>query len=98
MTVDRLRSIPAEQRPVTTLRCAAIGREQLPSLSPDPPAADLIAPLVQGPATMVLVFDGDELVGIVSAADMARVLHQRASRASFLNTSARSTPSHPVAQ
>jgi Zn-dependent protease/predicted transcriptional regulator len=54
--------------------------DQVPIARPDEPLVDLLERMNRSAATRALVFDGDRLVGIISPADVARILQIAALR------------------
>jgi CBS domain-containing protein len=73
-TLRRLRDVPPERRATTRVGEVACPREELVTVSPDAPLADLLGRLTGGEDRRALVLDGERLVGIVSPADIMRAL------------------------
>jgi Zn-dependent protease/CBS domain-containing protein len=74
VTLRRLREVPPEQRATTRVGDVACPREDLITVSPDGPLADLLGRLSAGEDRRALVLDGEHLVGIVSPADIMQAL------------------------
>jgi Zn-dependent protease/CBS domain-containing protein len=77
ITLNRLRSVPAERRHTTTLRDVACPPEQIPTAEPDEPLSALL-PRMSGCADgRALIFDRGMLVGIVTPSDISRTVMLR---------------------
>lgn len=72
VTLNRIRSIPLERRPSTSLREAACPPGEIPLAEPDDPLPALLARLNGCSDGRALVFTHGKLVGIVSPSDVAR--------------------------
>jgi Zn-dependent protease/CBS domain-containing protein len=77
ITLNRLKSVPPEQREHTPLRDAACSASDVPKVEPDEPLTDLLSTMGDSADGRALVFDQGHLVGIVSPTDINRamVLH-----------------------
>jgi Zn-dependent protease/CBS domain-containing protein len=74
VTLRRLREAPPERRAATRVGEVACPREDLVTVSPDEPLADLLGRVSAGEDRRALVLEGGQLVGIVSPADITRAL------------------------
>lgn len=74
VTLRRLRQVPPERRATTRVGDVACPREDLVTVSPDEPLADLLGRLSADEDRRALVLAGERLVGIVSPADIMRAL------------------------
>jgi Zn-dependent protease/CBS domain-containing protein len=74
VTLRRLREAPPERRAATRVGEVACPREDLVTVSPDEPLADLLGRVSAGEDRRALVLEGGQLVGIVSPADIMRAL------------------------
>ena len=77
ITLNQLRAVPPDQRTTTLIRDVAIPRDQVPTAEPHEPLTALLerlAPLAGGRA---LVVEGGQVIGIVTASDIARVIDVR---------------------
>jgi Zn-dependent protease/CBS domain-containing protein len=74
VTLRRLRGAPPERRAATRVGEVACPREDLVTVSPDEPLADLLGRVSAGEDRRALVLEGGQLVGIVSPADITRAL------------------------
>lgn len=72
VTLNRLRSVPAERRELSTLREAACPKAEIPTARPDEALSALLPRLNDRADGRALVYDGDDLVGIVSPSDISR--------------------------
>lgn len=74
VTLRRLREVPPERRATTRVGDVACPREDVVTVSPDEPLADLLGRVSAGEDRRALVLDGEHRVGIVSPADVMRAL------------------------
>lgn len=74
MTLDRVRGIPADRRPATTLAEVACREEQLVLATPDEPLNELLPRLSECADGRALVVTEGRLVGIVSPSDISRAV------------------------
>lgn len=74
VTLRRLREVPPERRAATRLTEVACPRQELVTVAPDEPLADLLGRVSAGEDGRALVLDNERLVGIVSPADIMRAL------------------------
>ena len=74
VSLRRLREVPPVRRACSGVGDVACPREDLVTVSPDEPLADLLGRLSAGEDRRALVLDGERLVGIVSPADIMRAL------------------------
>lgn len=80
ITVNRIREIPADRRPVTRLADVACRPDELTLASPHEPVTELLPRLHKCGDGRALVTEDGHLVGIVSPSDISRAI-QRASLA-----------------
>lgn len=73
-TLARLKQVPAERRASTRVADVAYPLSDVAQAAPSDPLADLAARLSQGAGARALVFDGGQLVGIVSPVDISRAM------------------------
>jgi Zn-dependent protease/CBS domain-containing protein len=74
VTLERLRRVPASARDDVRLRDLMFPLDQVVLAGPDDPAAELIPRLGAAPAHHALILEDGRLVGLVSPADVTRVL------------------------
>lgn len=74
VTLNRLRRVPPPLRPTTTLRDIACPRSEVPTARPDEALRDLLPRMRGNSDGRALVFEGDDLVGIVSPSDISRAV------------------------
>jgi len=74
ITVHRASQVPPEARSRTLVRDVACPLAEVAQATPDEPVADVLPRLTACSEGRVLVFDGGELAGIVSSADLSRAL------------------------
>jgi Zn-dependent protease/CBS domain-containing protein len=74
VTLRRLREVPPERRATTRVATVACPRQDLVTVAPDEPLAELLGRVSAGEDRRALVLDGGRLVGIVSPADIMRAL------------------------
>lgn len=77
ITLTQLRAVPPAQRATTRVSDVAIPLDRVPKATPSELLMDVFARLTPDTGGRVLVFDGDQLVGIVTRADLSRVLEVR---------------------
>jgi Zn-dependent protease len=77
VTLNRLRRVPVQLRSTTTLREIACPRSEVPTARPDEALSELLPRMRGSSDGRALVFDGGELVGIVSPSDISRVVMWR---------------------
>jgi Zn-dependent protease len=81
VTLQAIRRVAPNRRSKTRARDIALPLNQVPRAEPDELVTDLLKRLGPGSNGRALVFDGDQLVGIVSPSDLARLLHAGGDRA-----------------
>ncbi|MGZ4615954.1 MAG: site-2 protease family protein [Actinomycetes bacterium] len=74
VTLRRVKRVPPSHRSTTTLRQIACPADEVPIAGPDQPLVDLIARVNATADGRALVFDGNELVGVVSPTDISRAV------------------------
>lgn len=74
VTLNRIRTVPAERRSDTVLREIACRPERIPLAQPDEPLSALLFRLTGCTDGRALVFRDDQLVGIVSPSDISRAV------------------------
>src|SRR5690349_4828626 len=74
ITVHRASQVPPEARSRTLVRDIACPLAEVAQATPDEPVADVLPRLTACSEGRVLLFDGGQLVGIVSSADLSRAL------------------------
>lgn len=76
VTLRAVKRVPAAQRPEVRVRDIACPMEEVPTVAADTEVAELLTLLGGGGCTdgRCLVMDGDQLLGIVSPADLTRVM------------------------
>jgi Zn-dependent protease/CBS domain-containing protein len=77
VTLRQLRDVSPPLRSTTLVRDVALPRADFATCGPDEPVEDLLARLTRDSGGRALVFDRGRLVGIVTPADVARVLDAR---------------------
>lgn len=77
ITLNRMKTVPPEERASTSLRRAACPPEEIPLAAPDEPLDELLPRLSGCTDGRALVFDGDRLAGIVSPSDISRAVALR---------------------
>jgi Zn-dependent protease/CBS domain-containing protein len=77
ITLDQLRRVPPTDRTTTLVADAAIPLEQVPLARPTEPVTKVIERLEPAAGHRVLVMDDDDVVGIVTARDIARLVDVR---------------------
>jgi Zn-dependent protease/CBS domain-containing protein len=73
VTLSRVRAVPRDRWPDTTVREIATPRDQLVCVGPDDPTPQLLTRLAAAPDGRALVFDGSDLVGVISPTDIVRM-------------------------
>jgi Zn-dependent protease/predicted transcriptional regulator len=77
VTLAGLRTVPAARRLTTSVREVALPLAEVPTGAPEEPLGTFVARLTPASGGRGLVLDGGRLVGIVTAADVSRVLAAR---------------------
>lgn len=77
VTLNRLRSVPLDERGTTRVHDIACPASDVPTATPDTPLTDLLPDLRDAPDGRALVFDGDRLAGIVTPTDVSRAVTLR---------------------
>jgi Zn-dependent protease/CBS domain-containing protein len=77
ITLNQLRSVPPADRGTTRVSDVAIPLERVPKATPGELLVEVFGRLTKDTGGRVLVFDGDHLVGIVTRADLSRILELR---------------------
>jgi Zn-dependent protease/CBS domain-containing protein len=75
VTLDRVKQVPTEKRPSTTLADVMVPMSQVTTADPADPLAQIASRLDAAPEHRVLVLESDALVGIVSPSDVDRTLN-----------------------
>lgn len=70
-TMSAIKRVSAGEQDETRARDVAVPIDKVPTARPDEPVSDLMSRLAGATGGRGLVFDGDELVGIVAPADLA---------------------------
>jgi Zn-dependent protease/predicted transcriptional regulator len=74
VTLQRIKQVPREQWPVTSIQRVATPLEQLPIATPFEPLLEVLRRVQRSDESRVLVVHDGQVVGIVSPTDIARVL------------------------
>lgn len=74
VTLQRIKQVPREQWPVTSIQRVATPLEEVPIATPFEPLLEVLRRVRQGGESRVLVVHDGQVVGIVSPTDIARVL------------------------
>lgn len=74
VTLDRLRRVPKDRRDHTLVRGVACRLDEMTTATPEEPLLDVLNRVHECGQGRVLVLHGDRLVGIVTPADVARIL------------------------
>jgi Zn-dependent protease/CBS domain-containing protein len=74
VTLQRIKQVPREQWPVTSIQRVATPLHEVPVASPFEPLLEVLRRVQQGGERRILVVHDGQLVGIVSPTDIARVL------------------------
>lgn len=77
VTLNRLRSVPVDERDTTSVRAIACPMEDVPKATPDEPLSRLLPELRDAPDGRALVFEAERLVGIVTPTDVSRAVTVR---------------------
>ena len=77
ITLTQLRDVAPDRRAVTLVRDVAIPREQVPTAQPHEPLTALLERLAPVSGGRALVVDGGQVVGIVTASDISRIIDVR---------------------
>jgi CBS domain-containing protein len=77
ITLHQLRRVPPADRATTLVGDAAIPLEQVPTARPTEPVTTLIERLEPTAGHRVLVMDAGQVVGVVTASDIARLVDVR---------------------
>ena len=77
ITLDRLRQVPAADRATTLVADAVIPLERVPTAHPKEPLTTLIERLEPTAGHRLLVMDDNQVVGMVTANDIARLVDVR---------------------
>ena len=77
ITLTQLRDVAPDRRAVTLVRDVAIPREQVPTAEPHEPLTALLERLAPVSGGRALVVDGGQVVGIVTASDISRIIDVR---------------------
>jgi CBS domain-containing protein len=88
VTLRGIRRVPANQRSQKRARDIAIPIAQVPIAQPDELLTDLLERMGPGADGRALVFDGDQLVGIISPSDLVRLLQPGAGNATKRSSAA----------
>ena len=78
VTLDRLRDVPPARRTTTAVRDASLPLEHVAAAQPRDALTEVLPRVTRESGGRALVFDQGRLVGIVSPADVTRVLESRA--------------------
>ena len=73
VTLTRLAEVPEERRRATRVRDVGVGLDEVPQAGPGEPVAAVLGRFALGDGN-VLVLDGGKIVGLLTAADITRVL------------------------
>jgi Zn-dependent protease len=79
VTLARLAEVPPELRRTTRVRDVGVGLDAIPQAAPQEPVEAILNRFVSGDG-VVLVLDGGHLVGLVTPADITRILSEAAPR------------------
>ena len=77
ITLTQLRGVAPDQRASTLVSDAAIPRDRVPTAGPHEPLTVLLERLAPVAGSRALVVDADQVVGIVTASDITRVIDVR---------------------
>ena len=77
ITLNQLRDVPPDQRTRTLIRDVAIPRDQVPTAEPHEPLTALLERLASVAGGRALVIEAGQVVGIVTASDIARLIDVR---------------------
>jgi CBS domain-containing protein len=81
VTLQRIKQVPREQWPVTSIQRVVTPLEEVTVATPFEPLLEVLRRVRQGGETRVLVVHDGQVVGIVSPTDIARVLDRAPLRA-----------------
>jgi len=73
VTLTRMMEVPEERRRATRVRDVGVGLDEVPQAAPAEPVAAVLSRFASGDGH-VLVLDGGEVVGLLTPADITRVL------------------------
>jgi CBS domain-containing protein len=77
ITLTQLRAVPAEHRSRTRVSDVAIPLDRVPRAEPGQLLIDVFQQITPDTGGRVLVFEGDQLVGIVTRSDLSRYVEVR---------------------
>ena len=77
ITLNQLRDVPPDRRTTTLIRDVAIPRGQVPTAEPHEPLTALLERLASVAGGRALVVEAGQVIGIVTASDIARVIDVR---------------------
>ena len=77
VTMQCVRSVPKEKRQTTTVKDAMIPCEQVVTVKPSVSALDAMHMMARQNVGRLLVFDGPQMIGIVTRGDMMRTIRTR---------------------
>ena len=77
ITLTQLRGVAPDQRASTLVSDVAIPRDRVPTAGPHEPLTVLLERLAPVAGSRALVVDADQVVGIVTASDITRVIDVR---------------------
>jgi CBS domain-containing protein len=77
ITLTQLRQVPVMERATTLVRDAALPMDQVVTAAPDELLTTLLERLAQKGARRALVVDRSQVVGIVTASDISRLIDVR---------------------
>jgi Zn-dependent protease len=78
VALEQVRTVPPARRQSTRLGAIAVPSARVPTAAPTDPLGDLLPRLTPEAGRRALVFDGGRLVGIVTPADVSRVVEAKA--------------------
>ncbi len=78
VTLTQLRTVPPTGRSTVRLDAVALPLDRVPTAGPDDPLAELVERSSRETGGRALVLDGSHLVGIVTPADVTRLIEMRA--------------------
>ncbi|MFI7439327.1 site-2 protease family protein [Nonomuraea indica] len=82
VTLNRIRAVPAEARPVTRLRDIACPAEEVPAARPEEPLTELLTRMGGSADGRAVVIDpGGRLVGLLTPSDVSRIVQTAGLRA-----------------
>jgi Zn-dependent protease/CBS domain-containing protein len=74
ITLNRVKAVPPERRATTAVETVACSFEDVPHAAPSDRLVDVLPAMARSGEGRALVLDGDRVVGIVSATDVARAM------------------------